>query len=239
MHEHILIIDDDKKLNSLLTEYLWRFELHVQAVTDPEAGLRYLEKTVPDLIVLDIMLPKMNGFEVCKKIRLTWDIPIIMLTARGDVSDRIIGLELGADDYLSKPFEPRELVARIQSILRRQQKALKPARQKVTQLKLGALTIDHAKRTVYLDQVALNLTTMEFEILLFLAQAPGRVFSREQLQEKLKGYEWEAFDRSIDVLISRLRQKLQDDTKNPKYIKTIWGTGYTFIAGQEANETTP
>lgn len=236
MHEHILIIDDDKKLNTLLTAYLSGFQFHVQSVTTPEAGLRYLEKTPPDLIVLDVMLPGMNGFEVCKQIRQTSDTPIIMLTARGEVSDRIVGLELGADDYLPKPFEPRELVARIQAIFRRQRK---PITGKSEILQSGSLFIDPAKYTALLDNCPLNLTTLEFELLVLLAREPGRVFSREQLQEKLKGYEWEAFDRSIDVLVSRLRQKLKDDTRNPRYIKTIRGTGYTFLTGEEEYAPAP
>ncbi|MBN1412702.1 MAG: response regulator transcription factor [Spirochaetales bacterium] len=228
MEEQILIIDDDKKLNSLLTDYLAQFKYSVRSVTSPGEGLQLLERSMPDLIVLDIMLPQMNGFEVCKKIRERWEVPIIMLTARGEVSDRIVGLELGADDYLPKPFEPRELAARIQSILRRTQKRASRENQI-----FGDLRVDTQSRAVYLNNTEVNVTTMEFDALALLASDPGRVFTREQLQEKLKGYDWDAYDRSIDVLISRLRQKLSDDPKNPQYIKTVWGSGYSFIGRRE------
>jgi len=224
MNKTILIIDDDKKLNNLLSDYLSKFGFKVTTVTHPDEGLKILKRELPDIIILDIMLPKMDGFEVCKEIRKEYSVPIIMLTARGEVTDRIVGLELGADDYLPKPFEPRELVARIQSVLRRGSEDLKSGI-----IKFGRLVVDIEKHSVLLDGENVDLTTMEFEILSLFVRNPGKVFTRDHLMDRIRGIEWEAFDRSIDVLISRLRQKLNEHPKKPSFIKTIWGTGYKFI----------
>lgn len=222
----ILIIDDDEKLLRLLTNYLAQFDYLVLVAANPTAGLKLLEKKDPDLVVLDVMLPEKNGFDVCREIRAFSDVPIIMLTARGEVTDRIVGLELGADDYLAKPFEPRELIARIQSVLRRGQD-----RSGKRRYQFEDLVIDTHKRTATLKKKPLDLSTSEFEVLLLLARSRGRVFNREQIMNKLRGMDWSAFDRSVDVLISRLRQKLGDNPRSPSYIKTVWGSGYTFIAG--------
>ncbi len=230
MYEKILIIDDDTKLNSLLKSYLAKYNFRVSSITKPDEALRLLPAEAPDLIILDIMLPGMDGFELCRQIRKNYSLPIVMLTARGEVSDRVVGLELGADDYLPKPFEPRELVARIQSVLRRSTR--KPA---VGKLKFGALVIDPQRRAAFLDGKDLELTTMEFDILSLFASHPGTAMNRDRIIEQTKGLDWDAFDRSIDVLISRLRQKLHDDPKNPAYIKTVWGMGYMFI-GKEPGE---
>lgn len=224
MDKSILIIDDDKKLNSLLSDYLNKFGFKVTTVTHPKEGLKILKRELPDIIILDIMLPEMDGFEICKEIRKEYSVPIIMLTARGEVTDRIVGLEIGADDYLPKPFEPRELVARIQSVLRRGS-----ANQKSDILKCGKLIIDLQKYEVLFDSNKIELTAMEFEVLSYLVKNCSRVLSRDQILDKLRGIEWESYNRSIDVLISRLRQKLNDDPKNPTLIKTIWGTGYKFV----------
>jgi DNA-binding response OmpR family regulator len=220
----LLIIDDDEKLNALLTEYFDGFGFRSVSVTDPAAGLRRLERLRPDLVVLDVMLPGMNGFDVCKEIRRNSNVPIIMLTARGEVTDRIVGLELGADDYLPKPFEPRELVARIQSVLRRG----RPDDGDQT-LQFGDLGIDRTTRTATLADTPLNLTTNEFDALLLLVGKPGRVFSRDEILNTLRGIDCEAFNRSVDITMSRLRQKLQDDPKAPRFIKTVWASGYVFI----------
>lgn len=230
MNKTILIIDDDKKLNNLLSDYFSKFGFKVTTVTHPDEGLKILKRELPDIIILDIMLPKMDGFEVCKEIRKEYSIPIIMLTARGEVTDRIVGLELGADDYLPKPFEPRELVARIQSVLRRGSEDLKSGI-----IKFGRLVVDIEKHSVLLDGENVDLTTMEFEILSLFVRNPGKVFTRDHLMDRIRGIEWEAFDRSIDVLISRLRQKLNEHPKKPSFIKTIWGTGYKFI-GEELED---
>ena len=220
----VLIIDDDEKINMLLSQYLSKYNFITISAIKPSDGFKIIETTPPDIIILDIMLPEMDGFEVCKKIRERNNIPIIMLTARGDVTDRIVGLEIGADDYLPKPFEPRELVARIQTILRR----LENTNSKKLK-KFGDIEINYKAHTVFKNNIEIQLTTLEFYSLKLFSENPGITITREVLYEKLKGYEDESYDRSIDVLISRLRQKLDDDPKNPHYIKTIWGTGYKFI----------
>jgi DNA-binding response OmpR family regulator len=227
MKSNILIIDDDAKLNQLLIGFLSDFGFKVSAATRPEEGLKKLKQEGPDLIILDIMLPGMNGFELCKKIRENQTVPIIMLTARGEVTDKIVGLELGADDYLPKPFEPRELVARIQSVLRRAQGIDKsPVK------RFGRLEIDFAKRIVKLDGGVIDLTSNEFAALGLLARNSGKVLNRDQILEELRGIEWDAFNRSVDITMSRLRHKLNDDPKNPSFIKTVWATGYLFIGNE-------
>jgi len=224
MTKTILVIDDDEKLNSLLKDYLSEFSFQVMTETNPERALDLLKRKKPDIIILDIMLPGMDGFEVCRRIRKSYNIPVVMLTARGKVEDRIVGLELGADDYLPKPFEPRELVARIQSVLRRSLEIGKSRR-----FLFKSLAVDIDKQLVLLEGEAVELTTMEFEILHLLMKNPGKVLDRDQIMDGLRGLEWEAFDRSVDVLVSRLRQKLKDDPKSPRFIRTIWGRGYKFI----------
>lgn len=229
MKKKILVIDDDQKLNQLLADYLSKFGFQVSSFTHPQEGLKAIKREKPDLLILDIMLPDMDGFEVCKKIRqeYSYSLPIIMLTARGEVTDRIVGLELGADDYLPKPFEPRELVARIQTVLRRSRTDTK------TQIKrFGPITVDFNKQQVLLNNQPVNITTTEFEILKLFIRRPGMVLTRNQILDSLWDIETDVYNRSVDVLISRLRQKLGDDPKNPQYIKTVWGSGYMFI-GEE------
>ena len=221
----IVVIDDDEKLNQLLSDYLSRFGFQVITHTHPRKGLNAIKTQRPELIILDIMLPDMDGFEVCKQIRREYSIPIIMLTARGEVTDRIVGLELGADDYLPKPFEPRELVARIQSILRRNRQA--PEKEII---KRGNLSVDLLRHQAAINDKPINLTTAEFEILKLFIKRAGIVLSRNQILEHLWNIEWDVYNRSVDVLISRLRQKLGDDLRKPTYIKTVWGSGYMFIA---------
>jgi DNA-binding response OmpR family regulator len=225
MSARVLIIDDDERLNELLRQYLGRFGFSVQAVTHPEAGLRALKAQLPDLVVLDIMLPDMDGLTLCRKVRETSRIPIIMLTARGDVADRIVGLELGADDYLPKPFEPRELVARMQAVLRRGA----PDDEEV--VRVGALEINWSRRSASLNGQAIALTTAEFELLGLLVRNRGRVLGRDRILDALRGIDAEAYDRSIDVLVSRLRQKLGDDPKRAAFIRTVRGVGYSFTGG--------
>lgn len=225
----ILIVDDDEKLLNLLTKYFRNFGFDSETASHPQIALMKLEKNDYELVVLDVMLPDMDGFEIVKNIRKTSQIPIIMLTARGDVTDRIVGLELGADDYLAKPFEPRELVVRIQSILRRSKSSSETSKMVL----MGPLKIDLVKRNVFLNNSILDFSTAEFEILKLFIENPGRTFNRDEIMDRLKGNDWNAFDRSIDVLVSRLRQKLNDDPKKPNYIKTIWGTGYRFIGQNE------
>ncbi len=220
----IFVIDDDQKLNVLLKNYLFKFDLNVISETDPAKGLKDLKKIDPDLVILDVMMPSLDGFEVCRRIRSESTVPIIMLTARGEVADRVVGLELGADDYLPKPFEPRELAARIQSILRRGRLDVN-ADMKIS----GDLKMNLKNHKVELKGVLVDLTSAEFEILKMLMSRPGIVFTRNQILEHLWEIEWDVYSRSVDVLISRLRQKLGDDSKDSHFIRTVWGTGYMFV----------
>ncbi len=234
MTQTILIIDDDEKLNQLLEKFLSDFGMKVISSITPSNGLKMIKAHDPNLIILDIMLPEMDGFEVIKQIRRESRIPVIMLTARGDLTDRVVGLELGADDYLAKPFEPRELVARIQSVLRRST----PGSFKSAE-SFGNLKIDFNRQSVSLDEVSIDLTTNEFAILSLLAVNKGKVLNRDQILQELSGIDCDAFNRTVDVTISRLRQKLEDDPKNPKFIKTIWGSGYLFLPKAPEDQQNP
>ena len=223
--EKILIIDDDIQLSELIGEFLESFNYDVYSKHNPEEGLAFLNETGADIVILDIMLPGMDGFQVLRKIRENSTIPVVMLTARGEVTDRIVGLELGADDYLPKPFEPRELLARIQSILRRSQS---PGSM-IDVIKFDFLTIDKLKQEVLLEDEVVHLSTTEYEALLLFAENPGKVLDREQLVENLRGITWQSYDRSVDVLVSRLRSKLGETPANTRFIKTVHGVGYKFI----------
>ncbi|OGG94038.1 MAG: DNA-binding response regulator [Candidatus Lambdaproteobacteria bacterium RIFOXYD2_FULL_50_16] len=229
MSHRILIIDDDEKLVGLLNEYLTGFGYLVESCIDPRQGLEKLGQNPPELVILDVMMPHIDGFEVLKRIRANSDLPVIMLTARGDLTDRVVGLEIGADDYLSKPFEPRELAARIQTVLRRSNLARSP----IDQLDFGPLHLNLKSHQVTLAGQKLDLTSTEFELLRLFAQHPGEVLSRDLILEKVAGIEWESYNRSIDVLVSRLRHKLDDDPKHPRFLKTVWGSGYLFLGGQD------
>jgi DNA-binding response OmpR family regulator len=228
MNPTILIIDDDEKLNLLLKDFFKDFGFTTLTATHPEDGLKKIKQKSPDIIILDVMLPGMNGFEVCKTVRKFSSIPIIMLTAKGELMDRVVGLELGADDYLAKPFEPRELVARIQSVLRR----IHPVEKNQVR-KFGSMAIDFNKHTVEIDGKNIEMTTNEFSVLCLLARNPNKVLNRDQILDEMSGIECDAFNRSVDITMSRLRQKLNDDPKNPSFIKTVWGTGYIFIAEEQ------
>lgn len=222
---NILLIDDDDRLAGLLGQYFERYDLSLDNALRPSDGLEKLENGNYSLVILDVMLPEMDGFEVCKLIRKQNDIPIIMLTARGDVMDRVIGLELGADDYLPKPFEARELVARIQSILKRSSQHFSQQSTPKEQMYFEHLVIDTGMQQVSLDDKEVHLSTMEYQLLEFLARHIGKTQSRDDILNALKGVETELFSRSVDIAISRLRQKL----KPHELIKTIRGSGYVFI----------
>jgi DNA-binding response OmpR family regulator len=224
----VLLIDDDEKLNALLTEYLGRFNFSVRAVAHPSEGLHALRTDAPDIVILDVMLPDMDGFAVCRKVRETSRVPIVMLTARGDVTDRVVGLELGADDYVPKPFEPRELLARMQAVLRRGAGGGGDDR-----VRVGALEVNWTTSSARLNGQAVSLTSGEFELLGLLVRNRGRVLSRDRIMDETRGIDWDAYDRSIDVLISRIRQKLGDDPKHPAYIRTVRGLGYSFVGGED------
>ena len=221
----ILLIDDDTRLAALLGQYFTQFDFELDSEALPSQGLSLLKQYSYDLIVLDIMLPEMDGFEVCKRIRKHSDIPIIMLTARGEVMDRIIGLELGADDYLPKPFEPRELVARIQSIIKRTRIQLAGEKMTAEVLSFERIRIDTTQRQVLLDENEIALSAMEYQLLLLFACAPQKTFTRDELLNQLKGIDADIYTRSIDILVSRLRNKL----KPLDLIKTIRGQGYVFV----------
>lgn len=217
----ILLIDDDERLAELLDRYFARFDLELTSATHPSKGLTLLADNSFDLVILDIMLPEMDGFEVCKAIRKTSEIPIIMLTARGEVMDRVVGLELGADDYLPKPFEPRELVARIHSILKRSAHVSEQG----TVITIDALEIDTDRRNVRLEDDDIELSSSEYQLLELFARNPGKTFNRDEILNQLKGIEADIYSRSVDILVSRLRQKLKPHT----LIHTIRGQGYRFI----------
>ena len=217
----LLLIDDDAQLAVLLSEYFKRFDLSLHSAIRPSEGLAKLAKDSYDLVILDIMLPEMDGFELCKTIRKTNDIPIIMLTARGEVMDRIVGIELGADDYLPKPFEPRELVVRIRSVLKRSRQV--PSRGAV--LQFDELSIDTNLRGVTISGQEVSLSSMEYQLLEMFAHTPGKVFSRDEILNSLRGLDADVFSRSVDILVSRLRHKL----KSVDRIKTIRGRGYLFV----------
>jgi DNA-binding response OmpR family regulator len=221
----VLIIDDDRKHSELLQAYFKRFGINLVCALDAEEGFRKLHREDPDLVLLDVMLPGKDGFEICREIRKDSNIPIIMLTARGDVIDRVSGLELGADDYIGKPFEPRELVARVQATLRRSESS-GPSQAK---LEFEGLTIDTDARSVQVDGQTADLTSMEFELLLILARRHGRKMSRDDILSELRGIDAAILTRSVDIMISRLRGKLNDSVKPPRFIQTIWGRGYSFI----------
>ena len=230
MTERILMIEDDVDLASMLGEYLRGAGVQVDAVHDAASGLAALSRAKPDAVILDVMLPDLDGFEVCRRIRASSDVPVIMLTARGDDADRIVGLELGADDYLPKPFNPRELLARIRAVLRRSARAASSVRRV---MRFGRLEIDADSRQVTLGDDPCHLTGYQFDVLHVLASNAGRVMSREQLMDRLRGESLEAFDRSIDVHVSRIRAAVEDDPHNPRRIITVRGAGYVFASEQD------
>ena len=218
----VLLIDDDERMADPLREYFARFDIELINAIHPKTGLELLTRESIDLVILDVMLPDMDGFEVCREIRKNSEIPILMLTARGEVADRVVGLELGADDYLPKPFEPRELVARISSILKRSNGHSNKAKQK---LEFDDLSIDLRRRQVWVQGREIELTQMEFQLLALLAKMPGAHFNRDEILNHLRGIDADLYTRAVDNMVSRLRNKL----KPVQPIKTVWGAGYTFI----------
>lgn len=215
----ILLIDDDAQLGEPLAAYFRRFDLDLQQATRPSEGLARLREGGFDAVILDVMLPEQDGFAVCRAIRAESDVPVVMLTARGEVMDRVVGLELGADDYLPKPFEPRELVARITTVLRRRRTTPADA-----MLRFEGLTIDPVTRTVQRQGETMDLTGTEFELLLMLAREPGRVFNRDDILNQLRGHEAELYTRAVDIVVSRLRRKLEPLAA----IKTLRNAGYAL-----------
>ncbi len=228
MGSRLLMIEDDRDLATMVAEYLGRYGFELELAHTAGEGLAQALRGSFDVILLDVMLPDGDGFDVCRRIRAESEVPVLMLTARGEPADRIVGLELGADDYLPKPFEPRELLARIKAILRRGSRGSERAR-----LRYGRLEIDHDARTVTLAGEPCTLTSYQFDILWLLATHAGRVLSRDFLMDRLKGNEVEAFDRSLDVHVSRIRAAIEDDPKHPRRIVTVRGAGYVFARAQD------
>lgn len=229
MAERILLVEDDARLAEMLSEYLGGAGFRVTAAPLAATALEQLTVEPYDAVVLDLMLPDMDGLDLCRQLRAKSDTPVLMLTARGDATDRIIGLEIGADDYLPKPFEPRELLARLRAILRRSTLGASTDRP----LCFGRLEIDRAAREVRLDEAPRVVTSYQFSLLLALAENAGRVLSRETLMDLVKGEALDAFDRSIDVHISRIRATIEDDPKHPRRIITVRGAGYVFARAQD------
>jgi DNA-binding response OmpR family regulator len=237
--QHLLMIEDDARLAAMVAQYLEQSSYSVTCAADGQTGLLQLQNaqsgTTPDLVILDLMLPDMDGLEVCRRIRAMptamSKVPVLMLTAKGDAMDRIIGLEVGADDYLPKPFEPRELLARIRAVLRRSTESSSTAEQ--TTLQFGSLLIDRDARTVSVNSNFCDLTSYQFDLLVALAERAGRVLTRDQIMEAVRGRELEAFDRSIDVHMGRIRAAIEVDAKAPKRILTVRGVGYVFARQQD------
>ena len=238
MSQHLLMIEDDSRLAGMVAQYLEQSGFTVSCAADGASGLAMLNNpsrgSPADLVILDLMLPDIDGLEVCRRIRSLpsslAQVPVLMLTAKGDAMDRIIGLELGADDYLPKPFEPRELLARIRAVLRRRGEA--PTSDQLT-LRFGALEIDRDARTVSIGGAPCDLTSYQFDLLVALAERAGRVLTRDQIMEAVRGRELDAFDRSIDVHMGRIRAAIEVDPKAPKRILTVRGVGYVFARQQD------
>jgi two-component system phosphate regulon response regulator OmpR len=226
--ERVLLIEDDSRLADMVGEYLGKAGFHVIHAESGTRGLALHGREPVDVVILDLMLPDSDGLDICRKIRDRSDSPILMLTARGDPMDRVVGLEMGADDYLPKPFEPRELLARLRAILRRSRAGPKP-----DVLRYGRLEIDRGGREVRVDGTPRPLTSYQFALLLALAEHAGRVMSRDALMDAVKGEQFDAFDRSIDVHVSRIRAAIENDPKKPRRLITVRGAGYVFAKAQD------
>jgi len=227
----LLIIDDDTRLSAMLADYLANSGYKVRTAINGRKGLEDLNRNPPDAVILDVMLPDIDGFEICRTIRSKSQVPILMLTAKGEETDRIVGLELGADDYLPKPFSPRELLARLKAILRRSNGS-NQTNAAPGMLAFGTLEIDRDARTIRVDGNERPLTGHQFDLLLAMAENAGRVMTREKLMELVRGEDLDAFDRSIDVHVSRIRQAIEENPKHPRRILTIRGSGYVFSSSQ-------
>jgi len=229
----VLLVEDEKAIREAVTAYLEREGYWVTEAADGQAALEQFAKHRFDLVVLDLMLPIISGEQVCRTIRDGSDVPIIMLTAKGELEDRVAGLELGADDYLVKPFSPRELVARVRALLRRARVEEEPQRDRLV---FGPLEIDTAGHKAFIDSRELDLTASEFKLLTTLARYPGRVYSRMELVEKVLGYDFEGYERTVDSHVKNLRAKLGDDPRDPTFIWTVHGVGYRFEAPRTGDD---
>jgi len=229
MADEILVIDDDERLVAMLADYLTGNGFSVARAGTGTSGVAHVRRAQPDAVILDVMMPDIDGFETCRQIRAFSDVPILMLTGKGEETDRIVGLELGADDYLPKPFNPRELLARIKAILRRRS----PSSETRRMLRFGRLEIDPGSRAVRIDGADRTLTSYQFDMLVAFAENAGKTLSRDRLMDLVKGEELEAFDRSIDVHVSRIRAAIEADPKNPRRLITVRGAGYVFARFQD------
>jgi two-component system OmpR family response regulator len=217
----ILLIEDDKEIGELLSEHLGGYGMSVVCAAKPSEAFEALKQGEFDLVVLDLMLPEMNGFEVCKKIKSEYDLPIIISSARGNTSDKVLGLDLGADDYLTKGYEPIELVKRIEAVLRRYKKSEKESD--------AEFTVDERAMAIKFRGESLALTNSEYELMRLFLNSKGKALNRDDIANAIEFLNWDSTSRNVDVLVSKLRNKLGDDPKNPKYIKSVWGHGYKFI----------
>lgn len=228
----VLIIDDERELRTMLRSYLEAEGFQTSEAGDGEQGLDSIAKAEPDVVILDVGLPTLDGFEVLRRLRQRSDVPVIMLTARAEEVDRVVGLTVGADDYVIKPFSPRELSARITAILRRSTMALRPLEEEEQVLRFEGLTIDPVKREVECGGHPVEVSTLEFDLLVALAAAPGRVFTRQQLMEKVWGWDYFGVDRVVDVHVVNIRKALGDDPAHPRFIGTVRGVGYKFVGAR-------
>jgi DNA-binding response OmpR family regulator len=222
----ILVVDDEQKIRKIVTSYLQQEGFEVSEAEDGPSAVEMAERLDPDVIVLDVMLPGFDGIETLRQIRTKSDVYVIMLTARGEETDKLIGLSVGADDYVTKPFSTRELVARIKAVLRRSRPGIEQGSDRIT---VGPLTLDNATRIVSVDGRPVDLTALEFDLLGALAAAPGRVYSRGQLIEKVWGWDFFGDERLVDVHVRKIRQKIGDDPADPRFISTVRGVGYRFV----------
>ncbi len=227
MSGNVLIIEDEPELVQVLRDYLERAGFHVEAAYDGVSGLSTFQHRRPDLVLLDLNLPGMDGLDVARHMRRAADVPIIMVTARVEETDRLIGLELGADDYISKPFSPREVVARVRAVLRRAQ----PKKDEPEIIRAGEVEIDRTRHRVWVQGREVDLTPTEFRLLAALAAEPGRAFTRLQLLEAIQGDAYEGYERTVDAHIKNLRAKIEPDPKRPRYVETVFGVGYRFAEG--------
>ncbi len=224
----VLVVDDEPKIVQVARDYLERADFRVTSASDGAGALASFRAKAPDLVVLDLGLPNLDGLDVARAIRKTSNVPIVMLTGRGDEADRVAGLELGADDYMTKPFSPKELVARVRAVLRRAEIAATPA----DVVTAGDLTLDVPRMSVRVRERAVELTPTEFQLLLTLARAPGRVFTRSQLLDALHGVAFESYERAIDAHVKNIRRKLEGDPREPRYLLTVHGVGYRLAEGE-------
>ena len=235
--ESILVVEDEANIAKLLTMYLERDGYRVSVARDGVQGLERFERDHPDMVILDLLLPKMDGLELCRRIRRQSFVPLLMLTAKKDETDKIVGLELGADDYMTKPFSPREMVTRVRAILRRARQSAAPPQAEGT-LDFGELSIDVPRREVHVGPRAVTLTAKEFDLLRTLAGSPGKVFTRDALLNQVWGYDYYGDARTVDVHVGTLRKKLEAQPSQPRWVKTVWGIGYKFDDAEKAAQAT-